>query len=699
MNKSEVPTVQMRWFLPCMLIIAALAVWGDIASQAMHGGSPSVSPNPPPGTYILTGHVSLQNGGGPAANAQVEMYGAQNGTTTTDATGTFHFTYNQPLCGAGSSCVSFRATMADPSCEPTHVRLDTNQFNVFCACGPSGGTGFAAELVMGSCNSTPPPPAPVEDDKKVVPYRRGLRQPNDSRFAAPIPASALQRTRLRSSGPIKLKVKVTRAVSDEVNQDGTLKDLPALVSNGVVKPAVDLSILAYDVDYAAGERDRILFNGVDIGPGGSPAYLQGSDKKWHITKIGIPTSLVRFPVHNLGGEPVPAENEIEIRIDNTNTTGRDRWATSVGAAQFLIDALYPVVMVHGNNSCGDFFAGDWLCNGNRIPDNEWFIKPFVDKKIPFDYSINMPTQTIAKHAEWLLKGNPAAGMRSLPDIAKEWGAKHVHVIAHSKGGLDMREFLTLIPTNSAPGEFAVLTLTTLSSPHLGSVGADYQVHAETLSRKEILASGSLNGDVLIRAAIAQHLGTDDGTLDLRVSAVRKFNDRNGPMLPTYFTVDGEKTKIAYIRFGADANLDNSTVNGRFPSIELSNANGQDETRGLPVVELPNWLPNSLLNASREYVYNDVYRLMWGVQETTLKTHILFGTNKTFQILREVPFSDGFGRVNDFAVTQESALNHQVFTRFLPYTTFSTSKDSHATLSSRQIADQVITQILSSQGGN
>ena len=94
-------------------------------------------------------------------------------------------------------------------------------------------------------------------------------------------------------------------------------------------------------------------------------------------------------------------------------------------------------MIHGNNSCGNFFAGDYRtnCMGDAptqlMPETEWFIKPFKDQKIPFDKSITMPTDRRATHALWLLNGSLEHGVRSLKSIADEWGVKHIHVIAHS----------------------------------------------------------------------------------------------------------------------------------------------------------------------------------------------------------------------------------------------------------------------------
>jgi hypothetical protein len=554
------------------------------------------------------------------------------------------------------------------------------------------------------CSGNPAPsPTPTRSrtDDVVVPSLPSIsEQPRDSLFFARIPQSALKTTTFRSGGPIRLPVSISRVIGD-VNADGTLKNVQQLIDNRVVFATADLFLEAYDVDFASGERDRILFNGVDIGPGQTPVYLTGSDKKWSETRIQIPVQLVRFGRRVPGLDPEPGLNEIEIFVDDTNNSGADKWATTIGSASIQVDGLYPVVMIHGNNSCGNFFAGDYRtnCEGDAptqvMPESEWFIKPFKDQKIPFDNSITMPTNRRDIHAQWLLNGSPDNGVRSIRSIADEWGVKHVHIIAHSKGGIDMRDFLTLIPSGDAPGDLAVLTFTTLSSPHAGSVGADYAVDAKQMSWRDISKQPEFK--VKFRAGLAKFVGSDPGHLDVRVSALRKFNFFNIPMLPTHFTVDGEVTNINYYGIGPDANLDDSYNASGQPTIEVVNTDGKDETRGLPEISLPSWLPGALLDSSREAVYTQVYRLFWGVREATVRPV----PNGGYQRVFETP--NDSGQENDFAVTVKSATYQPLFSRFgrqgltSPVQGFASPlKKNHATLSSPGTADLVISFIHDSQ---
>ena len=64
-----------------------------------------------------------------------------------------------------------------------------------------------------------------------------------------------------------------------------------------------------------------------------------------------------------------------------------------------------------------------------------------------------------------------AAQYEIPAIAKSFGATGIHLVAHSKGGLDVREYLAQYQP-SHDKEFKVLSYTTLSTPHNGSALAD-----------------------------------------------------------------------------------------------------------------------------------------------------------------------------------------------------------------------------------
>jgi len=528
------------------------------------------------------------------------------------------------------------------------------------------------------------PPPPVENPFKAP-------TATDTHFREESMQAGIASTCLyRSSGPLLIKIPVDRVVG-EVNSDGTLVDPQKLVNNGVLAPYAALRLPSFDVNYGdrsppyQPERDHILFNGVEIGTNGAKEYLTGQANKWALNVFSVPIELVRFGKRNKGGRPTPSENVIEIRIDEDNTNQKERWCTSVAWAALHIGTLAPVVMVHGNNSCGNFFAGDLDCNGAPdMPSDQYFTRRFEELGIQYDNSINMTTAGIGLHALGLYKGALAGvpNIRPIKDVAAEFGAKHVHIIAHSKGGLDVREFLTLLASGDTPGDLGVFSLSTLSTPHMGSVGADYQEDAASLSLMGINLS-----DSRFRAGLARALGTDPGKPDLRVEAVQRFNWRNIPSLPRWFTIDDERNPMTYFALSADANLDDSVAPASRPTNYLptitAGRNGTiDETVGVPYVPVRN------LRLGKGWLYTRVYRMMGMVQQTELEQRpipLTFGyaTTAAIKEVREQIF-----QLNDFAVTEQSAWASPFLWGINFYGT-NRIKANHATLSNPGTADIVI----------
>src|SRR5262249_13800966 len=154
--------------------------------------------------------------------------------------------------------------------------------------------------------------------------------------------------------------------------------------------------------------------------------------------------------------------------------------------------------------------------------------------IPYDNSISMPSNPIATHGRLLAQLVPAK--------AAEFGAKHVHLICHSKGGLDLRDFLTAA---KLPKNFGVWSMTTFDTPHHVSIGPSYQIAAQHAS--------SLVSDSTTHTYIAQKLGINGGTHDLTLEFVEgTFNpSHTAATLPMQTTVDGETNPVGYFSFSAD----------------------------------------------------------------------------------------------------------------------------------------------------
>lgn len=116
----------------------------------------------------------------------------------------------------------------------------------------------------------------------------------------------------------------------------------------------------------------------------------------------------------------------------------------------ICETKYPILMVHGVFFRDFRFLNYW----GRIPEQ---------------LKLNGATIFYGNHSSALAVKDSAVELRQrILEIVKETGCDKVNVIAHSKGGLDMREAL------SDP-EIAqhVASLTTINTPHRGCEFADY----------------------------------------------------------------------------------------------------------------------------------------------------------------------------------------------------------------------------------
>lgn len=458
----------------------------------------------------------------------------------------------------------------------------------------------------------------------------------------------------REGGPLKIKLPIKRYLGElngagtiptaygDIEGAGTLRHAYLMERNGLIGRYATLRIPVYDIDFSEGERDRILFNGVDIGAGGSPAYLSGADGTWKVNEFQIPIEIIHFSNKgSSGNEPAEAQNEIEIRIDEQN----QGWCMSADWVELSIDAASPVIMIHGNNSSGKFFT------------DLNFTQPFEQQKIAFDNTINMVTDSIVNHSAFLANRIPA--------IAREFGAHKVHLIAHSKGGLDTRDFLA----RKMPDNFAVLSFTTLSTPHHGSVGADYSLDSND-PKVSIWAS-----DNKTRATLAWKAGTDKGTPDLRTSTVTAFNLANRPLLPKSFNVDGETKSILYFTIGGDANIDDSHDPRSGKPTITSNSNPQlNELRGIDS-SFPWYVPTW----GREFIMTQLYQLMGEVSSTTVARK----PNNGKWFVKEFP-TNSF-QFNDFLVTANSAKLPEASVLY-------EGKFNHASVATPETAERIISRI-------
>ena len=271
---------------------------------------------------------------------------------------------------------------------------------------------------------------------------------DDHSFVQVAPALPGNVCRVRSQGPIDVNVGVSRVVG-AVGATGALLTAGAAVTSGVLSPTATLEVLAYNVSSTGSSTDpthQVSLNGQVVGP------LSGSAGQWSVTSFTVPITTLRYPALPLSGPPVPRANVVEVLVDTTHTD--DGWCTSVAWAHLSFKALSPVVMIHGNGSNGGFFT------------RRGFAGALAAAGVVTDNSINLAPSSGGSAT---IANNMLSLQTQLPSVVQRFGVDSVHVVAHSKGGLDMRAWLGTFG-NANP--FRVLSLTTLSTPHNGSALAD-----------------------------------------------------------------------------------------------------------------------------------------------------------------------------------------------------------------------------------
>lgn len=471
--------------------------------------------------------------------------------------------------------------------------------------------------------------------------------PTDSQFVVDTSSGLDTQCQFRGEGSLKFTIDVTRVVGSgdtgAVDGEGKLVNPQQMVNNGVISPTAILTMPAFDVDFNAAtsgsdrpERDRILFNGQSIGNLGSERYLLGDNNKWRMNLIQVPISMVKFAKEN-GLSPIPGHNEIEILIDQANiANNKELWCTAIDWASLKFKAIYPVVMIHGNGSSGAFWT------------NLNFTQPFREQGIPYYNDINLPTDYIIVNT---------GGLASLiPTVLLRFGIKHIHVVCHSKGGLDTRSYLKLLPTQDAP--MAFMSMITLSTPHHGSALADYL--------RDSRGANALLSDAPTRVAAAQYDGDyNRGRQNLTTEFVARFNNSNLP-LPKSFVVQGEKNDVQYFTIGADANADDSFFLGR-PTItpsELAHTGHDEEYKIAQIV-------GGTL----------VYRIIYDVASTHYEDITILG--KQYRVVRET--LNATGEVNDMLVTVTSSKLEPTFNT-LPFNP--PLKRNHATVGDQEMGEVV-----------
>ena len=348
------------------------------------------------------------------------------------------------------------------------------------------------------------------------------RKSNDTRFIENQGSGLDTGCTFRPEGPLVISLPITRVVGD-TNGDGTLKFPMQMVASGVLSLTATLRFPAFDVDLEGApgvppELDKVLFNGQEIGS------LSGSNNTWKLNEFEIPIELVRFGTKNTSGAPNPGNNEITILIDQGS--GSDvNWCTAVDWVELSFKAMSPVILVHGNGQKGSFF------------EKTGFEDYLKSRFILFDHSILLPRDAIEANGDRI--------NQQLPAIVESFGVDSIHLVAHSKGGLDSRSYLQ-VHQPSRDNQFKVLSLNTLGSPHDGTLLTDL-LQARKDAIEAVGRTGSINYENFpnwVDRAV-RLVRFDEGLQALTTKNVAAFNAGNVPALPP---------NLAITAVGSDADL-------------------------------------------------------------------------------------------------------------------------------------------------
>jgi hypothetical protein len=226
-------------------------------------------------------------------------------------------------------------------------------------------------------------------------------------------------------------------------------------------------------------------------------------------------------------------------------------------------------------------------------------------------------------------GNALDGF--IPGIVKSFGVDSVHLVAHSKGGLDSREYLARFQPGHQK-EFTVLSYTTLSTPHNGSVLADLLVLRDQAATQAV--ETEFQGFPTFTETVLGRIQTDVGTTNLTTGFTAGFNAGNLP---------GVAGSIVFSTVAADADTNGNGEIDRSPD-EYADLRAES-----PQLQA---LDNETLGQTKTRIaVNIPYQILRRSASITLRLEDrkkLFGGTKRVAVITSNPSAQPLG--NDVLVT-------------------------------------------------
>jgi triacylglycerol lipase len=256
----------------------------------------------------------------------------------------------------------------------------------------------------------------------------------------------------RGGGPLVIRLRIPKVVADaQINADGTLKNPAQLVRDKVLSAQAVIRFPVFDIDDKAvtdgtyfPEVDRVSFNGR------FKKVLSGFNNTWTDDSIVVPIEELKF------GQ----DNELRIDIDTANVGIGELWCMAVDWVAAEFEATPPYVLAHGIS------ANRSTWEGGSAPG----VLAELDRVGVLYERFSLGT---GQGGNGAVATNAVELNTQIGNWLRPMKADRVHLIAHSKGGLDSQFLQALAP------QFKIMSLSTLSTPHLGSVAADLSIIQKT----------------------------------------------------------------------------------------------------------------------------------------------------------------------------------------------------------------------------
>ena len=196
---------------------------------------------------------------------------------------------------------------------------------------------------------------------------------------------------------------------------------------------------------------------------------------------------------------------------------------AVSWAGIEIEALAPVVLVHGIGGEAEDWTKGTDADGH-LTEAESVTTYLTKEHVTYSNKINL-----TEHGKRDKNGTDLSAF--FREAATEFGAKAIHVVAHSKGGLDARSFLQhhAADLDDAKG-IHLLSLSTLSTPHHGSILADLSILERSKGRVvsdveniQLYLNTDRKLNLLNRLPFINFGPQEPGLLDLQVKSAADFN--------------------------------------------------------------------------------------------------------------------------------------------------------------------------------